>query len=525
MIMKKFTKILALVLALALTAAVSVSLTLAYLTDKDEKVNVMTLGNVDIELHEYERVTDADGNWITSTEADKYGYYPDELQAYTQAKPLYPAVFADGNIKWDDRNGNQNASGAGSHQQSWAQVGASGSNQLFDDSVKNAQDKFVFVENTGKSDAYVRTWIALEQGAVAAGDFNNIIMTNSNADHWSWEVADTDVVIGDSEYYILCATYLGPKSNPTGILAPDTVSYPSLLQVYMKPEATNADVKDIDGNGNGTYDILVFSQAVQTAGFDNAEAALTAGFGNAHPWTTNAPSIPVVVDSAEALTEALVAGKDVVLGDDVTVDADATMTVAAGKDVTLDLAGHTLTATSDQTGANINIFDVRGEMTVTGGTIDYTHTGADMGWNASINVFNVTAGGVLNIENATVINNGGSSMAFAVHLNNWGEVTLNVNNSTIKSSYIPVRVFNSGYDMNNVTIQNSNLHGKKYVLWVHNYIGDLDPTKHSDEAINARLNLDIYNNNTFTSDETAKGIVLYGFDSYVYYDANGNLVP
>ncbi|MBQ4640588.1 MAG: hypothetical protein IJB69_08765 [Clostridia bacterium] len=287
--MKQHRKLL-LILAIVLSVAVAAGSTMAYLQDTDEDVNVMTLGSVHIEQLEYERVTDeghelTNDAWVSTGETDKYGYVPDKVQPFEQEKPLLPAVFADGVIKWDDRNGSQNASGEGSHQQSWGQVGASGSNQLFDDSVKNVIDKFVFVKNTGKSDAYVRTWIALEQGSVPAEDFNKVIMTNSNKDHWSWEVVATDVEIEDTDgvastYYVIMATYLGPKSNPTGILAPGAVSYPSLLQVYMRPEATNEDVIAIDGNKNGTYDILVFSQAVQTTGFTSAEEALNEAFGD-----------------------------------------------------------------------------------------------------------------------------------------------------------------------------------------------------------------------------------------------------
>ena len=51
--MKKFV---AWLLVLALTAAVSIGATLAYLTDTDEDVNVMTLGKVKIDQLEYERV-------------------------------------------------------------------------------------------------------------------------------------------------------------------------------------------------------------------------------------------------------------------------------------------------------------------------------------------------------------------------------------------------------------------------------------------------------------------------------------
>ena len=136
----------------------------------------------------------------------------------------------------------------------------------------------------GKKDTYIRTWFAFEQGSIPADRFEEVIATNGDADHWEWETVATDVKIGGNEYVIAKATYLGPTSNPTGILTPNATTYPSLLQVYMKPEATNEDVEEIDGNNNGTYDILVGSQAVQTDGFDGAEEALTAAFTDEHPW-------------------------------------------------------------------------------------------------------------------------------------------------------------------------------------------------------------------------------------------------
>ena len=314
-------RILAMVISVALVATMAITGSVAYLQAEDGAVNTMVMGNVDIEQLEYERVVE-DGAWVSTGETDKYGYTPDKIQPFTNGtKPLYPAVFADGDIKWDDRNGSQATSGEGSHQQSWDQVGASGSSPLFDDSVKNVVDKFVFVKNTGKSDAYVRTWIALEQGSIAADNFHDVIMTNSDLDHWSWEVDDTGVVIDGNTYVVWCATYLGPKSNPTGILAPNTVSYPSLLQVYMTPEATNEDCAAIDGNGNGSYDILVFSQAVQSMGFADAKTALNEAFGEEHPWQgEDVPSIPAVVEDADGLIEALESDKDVIMTDDIKID-------------------------------------------------------------------------------------------------------------------------------------------------------------------------------------------------------------
>ena len=281
--MKK--KLIAIVMVVALATTAIVGSTLAYFTDTDEDVNTMVFGNVSIDQLEYERKVDADGKWIATTTADKYGYYPDELQEFTQDKPIYPRV---GEPAWDNRNGSEAASGEGSHQQSWAQVGASGSNQLFDDSTKNVVDKFVFVKNDGSSDVYVRTWFAFEKGSFDGTEYSHFAV-NRNNKHWIWHEDDQghakyyEVEINGVNYLVTYATYKGPSAG-VGKLAPGAVSYPSLLQLYICPEVTLEDADLIDGNNNGKFDVLVFSQAVQTAGFDNntlgdADAAFETAFG------------------------------------------------------------------------------------------------------------------------------------------------------------------------------------------------------------------------------------------------------
>ena len=190
--------------------------------------------------------------------------------------------------------------------------------------------------------------------------------------------------------------------------------------------------------------------------------------------------------------------------------ADPSIAVKAGKTLTINLNGKKLVATSAQTGKNYNMFDVNnGNLTVANGTIEYKHVGTDMGWNASTNLFNVTAGGVLTLDGVVAKNLGGSAMAFVAHLNNWGEVTLNVTNCELESTYIAVRAFNSGYDMNNITIKNSTLKGK-FCYWVHNYKAAGDSA-----GTDATLNVDIYNGtNTFVC--TGKAPVLYGFANPIY---------
>ena len=198
---------------------------------------------------------------------------------------------------------------------------------------------------------------------------------------------------------------------------------------------------------------------------------------------------------------------------------DPSYTLPAGKTLTLDLNGNTLSATSAQTGKNYNMFDVRGTLTVKNGTIEYEHVGENMGWGSSTNIFNVTAGGVLNLEGLTAKNLGGSDMGFVAHLNNWGEVTLNVKNCTLESNYVPVRVFNSGYDMNNVDIKESTLNGVSAAFWVHNYTAEDFGSEAKAEAQKALLNVKIYGqDNKFTPDING---IRYGFTNSIRTDAYG----
>ncbi len=214
-------------------------------------------------------------------------------------------------------------------------------------------------------------------------------------------------------------------------------------------------------------------------------------------------------------------GDTIVLLGSITIDGDNTIVVK--KSVTLDLNGCTISAVTDEISGNRNVFDVRGTLTVMGGTITLEHVGTNMGWGSSTNVFNVTAGGILNIANATVKNLGGSDMAFVAHLNNWGEVTLNVKDSTLESTYVAVRVFNSGYDKNNVTIENSTLSGDSAAFWVHNYtVADFGSQEKAD-AQEALLNFSIFNGNTFVSGDKV-GVIRYGFTKSARFDKDGNCV-
>ena len=225
----------------------------------------------------------------------------------------------------------------------------------------------------------------------------------------------------------------------------------------------------------------------------------------------------IVVMTEADLADVFTNGGNAILFGD--LELNSVYTLASGKTLVLDLNGKNISSTSTATGANYNLFDVRGNLTVKNGTIEIEHTGTNMGWGNSTNVFNVTAGGVLNIVDAEVNNLGGSDMGFVAHLNNWGEVTLNVENSVLTSNYVAVRVFNSGNDMNNVTIKNTTLKGANYAFWVHNYTVADFGTQEKADAQKALLNFDIFGNgNTFIA---AKSAVRLGFTNEIFVDENG----
>lgn len=266
-------KIISLCLVICLLAT-AIGGTLAYFTDTDVATNTMTLGNVAIEQHEYQRQVDADGNYVTDPQ---YGY---KLEEFKDGKPLLPATAIDANGK----PYNYGAGDYGATKVKMSQVGSQGSMDVFVN--ENAQDKFVTVENTGNSDAYVRTIIAYELGSVE--NFHDVIMMSSfMTTQGVWKLSDVGkATINNNVYYVYEYIYNGAKSlggvHDNGVLPAGETTYPSLAQVYMKATATNEDAKKIDGNNNGKYDILVLSQAVQADGFADPATALKAAFGEAN---------------------------------------------------------------------------------------------------------------------------------------------------------------------------------------------------------------------------------------------------
>ena len=284
--MKKFRKILLSALSLVLVVALTIVGTVAFLQDEDGEVNVMTVGNVYIE--QLEQQFGANG-----------------LEEFVQKKNLYPVP--DTTL---DTEAFQST--------------------VVPAPAVNVVDKLVSVNNYGKSDAFVRTVFAFEMGTLSVDQFKNVFVYRINNTDWTWEEIGVSNING-AKYFVVVATH-------NEIVEAKTTTDYSLTQVFLKSFAGNEECEAIDGNGNGTFDVLTMSQAVQTVGFNDADTALDAAFGKidqlTNPW--NEGKAVYDVSTEEQLETALIVGGTITFNNNITLEKN-NITIPDGALVKLDL--------------------------------------------------------------------------------------------------------------------------------------------------------------------------------------------
>lgn len=398
---------LILILSLVLALTMSLGGTLAYLTDTDSDVNTMVLGNVKIEQHEYERVPDGNGGYEKGTVDNQESYL---LQDFTQDKPLLPIVGDPNEIETSPAYAGFDGTGV-----RMTQVGSYGTTQVL--AGKNAVDKFVTVENTGNTPAYVRTYIAVEVGSTENknphAEGKELVVASARATDdgtgtMPWLRTNIGIVEINGNYYDVDElVYRGANDvnrHVNGVLPAKDTTYPSLYQVYVKHQANNEDLQNLDGNNNGKLDILVLSQAVQADGFaataekSAAQVALEAGFGKATDLNENGlmnvaawfggddfAEVPVVVENAAAAKDAIDAGES-----NITISSgemkigdlglsNETVTINGTKDTVIDVTG-----ANGLNGSNVTFNGV----TIQGTTANYQglqHSGKIVFENCVIN--------------------------------------------------------------------------------------------------------------------------------------------
>lgn len=251
-------KILALCLAMIFSALPMMNGTLAYFTDTDSAVNVMSMGSVKVVQLEQQRKLDAEGALVGLEE-----FRQDKILQPTVAPAAYKTYAPDLDEAY------------------WFGANAAGI------SLPNPIDKIVTVRNDGNVNAYVRTVFAFE----APAGFNltvdgtkagwNILYNGVTAGEtastaadgeWTWTFFDADarfVMPDDGKNYVI-AVATSPKPLGAG-----ESTVPSLLQYYLNAGTTQQNLVEMEGS----VTIYAFTQAVQADGFASADAAFKESFG------------------------------------------------------------------------------------------------------------------------------------------------------------------------------------------------------------------------------------------------------
>ena len=236
-------------LAIALIA-IAVGGTLAYFMASDEATNTFTIGSVEIQQVEEQRV-DQTKEFTT-----------DNLEAFENDKQLIPVIS--NTTPTDD---------------------------------PNFQDKYVTVDNIGKNAAYVQTFVAVPEALIDSGV---LYIQAGSQGGWAAPVdvatVEESAIVEGSTSTVKYAVY---KYIYSSALAKETSTTPVIEGVYISQDA-DMDVT-YDANGVATsaqftmngaavagfdatqkVNVYVVSQAIQADGFTDATTAL-ANFGT-HPW-------------------------------------------------------------------------------------------------------------------------------------------------------------------------------------------------------------------------------------------------
>ncbi len=360
----KLKNILLIALAFVLGASVAIGGTIAYLTDSDSAVNVMTVGDVMIEQYEKDR-----------NGAD-----------FVQGQKLFPYVTL-GDVEKDTINVN------GYEIEIRTQ-----------DSVGNYMDKIVTVKNTGDSDAYVRTLIAIPAALENTDASENILHWNAVSDTdtnpgngWYWNVEEneewdaklyTTITVDNIDYNVYVATNVN-------VIKSGESTAPSLVGAYL-----DARVDYDDENGCYTFNgekidydlsdikILVATQAVQVAGFEKygADVALDTAFGEIT--ATNNPWKKAAEDNLSKALAVVAAGGEVTLDKDV---SSTSYNVGSDDHVTINLNNNKLDGSIINHGA-LSVIDGTLNCSTYGlenfGTVSFTNVDVNAGDNSNYAIIN-----------------------------------------------------------------------------------------------------------------------------------------
>ena len=190
--------------------------------------------------------------------------------------------------------------------------------------------------------------------------------------------------------------------------------------------------------------------------------------------------VSATVKNVEQLTAALadedidtiVLAADINLNEEATRAAITSIEVKAGRTLTIDLNGYTLSGVESET-KSFGLINNKGNLTINdskgNGAIKLTAT-ENRGWNAYSSVISSSVGAVLVVNGGTIEHLGGTDMAYGIDILTNGKGTSSVatiNGGHIKSTYRAVRQFLNGIEANNsLTVNGGVIEGANKSIWM-----------------------------------------------------------
>ena len=190
--------------------------------------------------------------------------------------------------------------------------------------------------------------------------------------------------------------------------------------------------------------------------------------------------VSATVKNVEQLTAALadedidtiVLAANINLNEEATRAAITSIEVKAGRTLTIDLNGYTLSGVESET-KSFGLINNKGNLTINdskgNGAIKLTAT-ENRGWNAYSSVISSSVGAVLVVNGGTIEHLGGTDMAYGIDILTNGKGTSSVatiNGGHIKSTYRAVRQFLNGIEANNsLTVNGGVIEGANKSIWM-----------------------------------------------------------
>ncbi len=452
--MSKMKNLLLVLVSVALVAAIAIGGTVAYISDSDEDVSVMTSGDVKIQQNVYQR----DGS---------------VLVPFVQNGEAYPAVY--GLSGMPALEANDSFVIGFPETDSAVSFYAAGS-------IYNAIDKIVSVKNTGSNSAYLRTLVLLP--AVMRANYTN--------------AANLQVISGvtyrGATYDLLVFTY-------GEALAAGVEALPSLLQIYVEKTVTQEQIAAYL-NDEGQLLVPAISQAVQITGFESfgADVALNEAFGllsaTSNPWVPveqkwdGDPDTGWYLESRNEFTlttAGQLAGLAELVNSGVTF---AGKTVKLG--LNIDLNNQDWTPISLRDGGGSRTGEFAGTFDGCGHTVYNLKVNTPAGPNGA-GLFGAVCGTVKNltVENATV-----------------SGLIIDSNSGAPNGIGVIVGSTNNGAKIDNVHVKNATVSGNRYLGGIVGYMdGDLTNCSVTDITLTATP--DLQANGTYDNGDKVGGVVGY----------------